>query len=973
MNKIEEIINNNKNLITENYFEAQKELEKTYGKNTVLLVQIGSFYEIYGTETIGKAKEISKILNIALTKKNKSIVETTEKNPEMCGFPDLAIDKHLEKLVSENKWNIAIINQIGTGNNVKRILDKIVSPGTNIDYLSDEYNFIASIDIEKTKEGITFGGISLIDVSIGKTLLFESYSTNQDKNYAIDKLKDIINKYNISELIISYYGFKEEEIKNIFDLNIEIHIKKTEELKKELEINYQNNLFKNSFNLNSFLSPIEELDLERSCNLSLSLSNLITFIIEHNYNLSKELQMPEFLNENKYLYLGNNPLSQLNINEGKYSLEKIINKGITSIGKRYIKEQLFNPLKDLNEINKRFFILELYMKKDIKIEDNLKNIYDIERIWRKIKTDRVNPFEVYNLNKSIKEVLNIQELYKKEIKELYKEKTTKEMKEILKIINNNFIIEKLAYFNLNNITSSFIKEGVNKKLDLLNEEMKNKINELLNVAILFEKIIDPKYEIKESYSLKESKKIFNNINISYNESEGYYIEISKRKYEDNKIEIEKIIEKDSKIKKLNSSIKIYMPKMNNISDQIIILENKIINLNKSIFKEVLKKIEDKIDIHEVALIIGESEFYLNNKNLVNLYNYKIPEIIESEKSFIDIKNLRHPIIERFESNGIFIDNDIVLGNKKYHREYNQELLQGEEEVNGLLLYGLNSSGKTTLSKALGISIIMGQAGMPISGSGRFSLFESIFTRITGDDDLERGLSTFAVEMLDLKNILNRSNDKSLILGDEISHGTETISGLSIVSATVLELIEKGSLFLFATHLHQLRNVEELNKERKIKDIHLSVFYNEKDDELIYDRKLKSGSGSSLYGLEFSKYLKLPESFLKRAYKIRNTIAEDLTELELLTKNRKSKYNSNHIMTICEICGKEAEDVHHINEKHKADQFGLIEGINKNHKFNLVNLCKEHHIMVHKGKINIKGYTKTSSGFKLDFEEDKENA
>lgn len=937
----EEIINNPKKLITENYFDLQETLETIYGTNTVILFELGSFFEIYQVEELGKAKEISKILNIALTKKNKSIEEITKKNPNMCGIPSVSIEKHLEKLISEDNWTIVIIVEEGTTPNITRVIDRIISPGINIDFLNEDYNFIASLNIQKTKE-LTYGGISLIDVSIGKTLLFESYSQKQDPYQSIDEFKNIINKYNVKELLITYDGFEESEIKYLFDFP-KTYIKQEN---KKIDIIYQNELFKNSFNLKSFLSPIEELNLELSPYLSYSLAELLSFIIDHNIKLSKELSFPEFIQNKKYLYLGNNPLEQLNIINGKYSLEKIINKGLTSIGRRYIKEQLFNPLIDLNEINNRKEKTLAIIKED-SISTELKNIYDIERIFRKIQTDKIQPFEIYQLYVSLHSVENINTILQKTI--LHKDLN---ISYILEEFENKFFIEKMMSFNLNNINTSFIKPNVSKELDNLVYNLKKYEQEMINIAFLIEK--------RYVNTKPENMKDFKNLTISYTETEGHFIEITKKKWN------EIFMYFDYRKKELKSTVKLFSDELYDLSREITHTEKAIIALNKKLFKEIILNL--KMNLHDTFCFISDIDFFLNNKLLLNK-GFKFSEIEESENPFIDISGLRHPIIETFQQNGIFISNDLSLGHKDNLININEEIFQNEDEINGLMLYGLNSSGKTTLSKSLGIAIIMGQAGFPVSADfAKFSLFKNLFTRIKGDDDLERGLSTFAIEMLEVKNILTRADKHSLILGDEISHGTETTSGLAIVSSTVLELIEKGSLFLFATHLHQLRQIEPFNNCNKIKDVHLSVQYDEQTDRLIYDRKLKAGSGSSLYGLEFAKYLKMPESFLKRAYDIRNVLANDLEEKELLIQNKRSKYNTKHIVSVCAICGEKADDVHHIKEQHLYDEnTNFIDGISKNHSKNLVNLCKQHHKEVHQGLINIKGWVKSSEGFILNFE------
>jgi len=272
-------------------------------------------------------------------------------------------------------------------------------------------------------------------------------------------------------------------------------------------------------------------------------------------------------------------------------------------------------------------------------------------------------------------------------------------------------------------------------------------------------------------------------------------------------------------------------------------------------------------------------------------------------------------------------------------------------------------------KSIGLATLMAQAGFFVSASAmKFSLFDSLFTRIVSRDNLAKGLSTFAVEMLELKNIFNRASVRSLILGDEISHGTETLSGVAIVSSAIIKLARMRSLFLFATHLHQLSTMREIREQKNVVDLHLSVAYDEAQDKLLFNRVLQSGSGSSIYGLEFAKSLHMDGDFLDMANKIRKRLAKDFDELELLVKKKTSKYNKELYVTKCVICGAMAEDVHHINHQSLADSSGFIGHFHKDAKHNLVPLCKEHHKAIHEGSIKIDGFMMTSSGLELKFEE-----
>ena len=411
--------------------------------------------------------------------------------------------------------------------------------------------------------------------------------------------------------------------------------------------------------------------------------------------------------------------------------------------------------------------------------------------------------------------------------------------------------------------------------------------------------------------------------------------------------------------------------MKNRRKIIALVKDSYISL-QSVYEKRYALLFDRIITYVADLDVGVS-----SSKVAQTYNHCRPMITEvkDEDNFMQLMQLRHPLIEIQERGGIYIPNDIVMGNREYmdlpHPTtvmLNVSVHDGHD-INGVLLYGINSSGKSSLMKSIGIAVLMAQSGFFVSASVmKFSLFDSLFTRIVSRDNLAKGLSTFAVEMLEMKNIFNRATLRSLVLGDEISHGTETLSGVSIVASAIIKLAKLRSLFLFATHLHQLSTMKEITSLDNVVDLHLSVEYDEDADTLIFNRVLQEGSGSSIYGLEFAKSLHMDDEFLDTANKIRKRLAKDFDELELLVKKKTSKYNKDLYVTKCVICGAMAEDVHHITNQSKANSAGFINHYHKDSKHNLVPLCKEHHNLIHEGKIRVDGFVMTSNGLELKYEE-----
>jgi DNA mismatch repair protein MutS len=910
---IQKILNSNK-LLTEIYFELQKHFETMY-PNPLILMEIGSFFEIYEVADIGKAKEISEILNIQLTRKNKSIQEISYKNPMMAGFPNYALDRYLQKLIDEERYTIIIIRQKGIPPKVTRYIDDVISVGVNLEYVKSEENYIVSIIVEKTKD-IYHIGYANIDITTGQTNIYEAYSNHEDTTFALDELFKLIQTYKSKEFILTLdKGVDCEEIIRYLELKNRNIVYSSSRIK----ISYQNELLKKVYNLKTLLSPIEALNIEKMPLASESLSILVEFIIAHNYKIIQKINTPTIIENDKYIYFGNNPIAQLDLQD----ILKLIDKTTTTMGKRAIKYRLFNPIKDKKELNKRYKAVEFMIKEGDKFD--LSEIYDIERLDRKIKLQKLHPFEINYLYTSLQAIKKIFTLLNKK---------TQKIEEYIYEIETIFDLELSSKVMFNDIKGSIFKKGFNKEIDFYNQKLLELNSNLQKIASKIENFFEGNVKVtineleKDGHYLSLTKTRFALIRDRFNES---FIEIDNKNY----------FFKNFNIKTLTNSVKISGSIIDIISDEIILTRQKLITLTKELFLKTQKEFQKFDFLGELAQKIAQIDIAKSSAIVAKKYNYTRPKITNKK---LKIENLRHPLIELNQENTLYVPNDI---------DFN--------EYDGMLLYGINSSGKSSLMKSVGIAVILAQAGFFVPATKmEFSLYDAIFTRIISKDNLQKGLSTFAVEMIELKNIFKRATSNSLILGDEISHGTETISALSIVASAIIKLSKLKSNFIFATHLHQLVSLEEITSLNNVVAKHLEVYFDGK--KLVYNRKLQDGNGSSVYGLEFAKSLYMDKEFLQMADQIRKKVTNDYDELELLTHKKRSKYNKRVIVTSCAICGKIAEDIHHINEKSKADQ------ITKHHKYNLIPLCKKHHSMVHEGKLIIKGFITTNEGIELHYEE-----
>jgi DNA mismatch repair protein MutS len=968
-----EILSQKKRLLTEVYFDLQRYFEEKYGKDALVLMEIGTFFEVYEVNNddlkIGKAKEIAELLNIQLTRKSKAVLENSVNNPLLAGVPAVSLDRYLSRLIATKKYTIIVVKQKGEMPHVKRYVANIISPGTNFEYLSEpnENNIVSLLIDENT--GIYSVGYAAIDVSTGKTICNEIHSSRDDKTYALDEAFNLLQTYSTSEVILTI------ESKEI-DLEWLIHYLELGSLHhsintKRFKIAFQNELFTRVFAINSFLSAIEFLDLERHPYTTEALAVLIDFIIEHDESIIEKMNKPQFLGNNRYMYIGNNAMEQLSVisrDPADITLLDLIDKTSTAFGKRLLKERLLNPICDRALLEERYELVEKLLPNIDRFETHLKQIYDLERITRRIKLRKLHPVELTYIAMSLESVLKLLEDAKESGLEI-ESKLFDETREMLGVLEETFELDICARFRIEQINDNIFKNGVYPAIDTIVKKQKDEVGKMEEVAEHVESLFDKDKLFSASTRYTT---------VGYLESEGYFINLTKNRFS----LIEKALKesfvtidnrhhffKDFHYKHLKNAVKVQAPLFEEITRSYETAQVQLVSLVKQRYVESLDLLENRFSLLLDKLIsfIANIDVAISTAKCAKSMNLTRP-IIE-EGNFYEAIALRHPIIEANDERGIYVPNDLYLGknNGTAHNHITLNASNGED-VLGILLYGINSSGKSSLMKSIGLSVVLAQAGFYVPAVElRFGLYDKLFTRIVSKDNLYKGLSTFSVEMMELKNIFNRADERSLILGDEISQGTETESALAIVSSAILKLIFLRSTFIFATHLHQLGSIPQLQDLKHLIFLHLGIKYDEANDALIYNRVLQLGRGDSLYGLEFAKSLHMDKEFLQTAQNIRENLNRSASRIKTLSRQKRSKYHKELYLSKCALCDESVDDVHHIAEQKEADRDGYIDHFHKNHKYNLIPLCKKHHQMVHDGKIIISGFMMTSEGLKLHYE------
>ena len=1001
--------------LVSDYLSYTEKWKKEFGEKTLVLMQVGSFYEVYALlsdsgEMVGSnILEFSTIYDMVISKKNTCV---GKQQVVMAGFGVPQLEKYTKKL-QEQDYTIVVYKQDIQGKCITRIVSEIISPGTYFSQESAELsNNTMCIWLYKSTASKYFSaqmtvGISNIDIFTGKTSLFQ-YSIAYNHNPSTyDELERYIAIYKPNEClivsnmndslikdIICFIGLEcgkihkisidDNTITDSVSSNVSSMNKFAKNAEKQI---YQQEVFKkfyptlpSDYLLNFF--PTHFISTQSFC-------FLLDFVYQHSPNLVRKLSEPVFENHTDKLILANHSLRQLNINDdsrhkGKLrSVSSFLNNCVTTMGKRRFAYDLQNPITNITVLNESYEITDHLLKNYEQwnsFRTHLSNIKDIEKLNRKFVIHKVNPKEFTLLCSDLTIIGNLYNIT------IHDDKLTETLKKtgiinnikeecdiILHNINSTFCIEKCASINevsVENLSSldtnllSFINKGVDKNIDELMRHTLDGREKLEAIRVYFSNLLkNSEKSAKTTDYIKIHETPKNNamllgtsirvkklltllkhtasINISY-------ISPFSQKEETFSLNIKDIVAVTSGSNK--KDLNITNEQIENIASdvqkskdkliiQIIIFYNKYLDDFLKYEKEMYSIIR-----YTTFLDILQSKCYIATK-----YNYCKPTIDETaSKAFLSFTGIRHPLIEHLQTNEIYVTNDMTIGN----------------ETNGILLYGTNAVGKTSFIKSLGIAVIMAQAGLYVPcKTFNYFPYSSIFTRILGNDNIFKGLSTFAVEMTELRSILTMSDKNSLVLGDELCSGTESDSALSIFTAGLETLYVKECTFLFATHFHEIVKYEEIKALTKMKMMHMEVTYDVEKGLLIYDRKLREGPGDSMYGLEVCKSLNLPQAFLRRAHDIRMKYKpEQINVLSLET----SHYNSKKIVGNCELCDSDnkATEVHHLQyQKNAKKDNDYIETFHKNHLANLINICEECHQKIHKTNTQHK-IVKTSKGFVL---------
>jgi DNA mismatch repair protein MutS len=918
------------------YLEYLQQSIAKYGKKTTVLYQCGMFHELYGIENQvehqGQVSEIAGLLNIQVTRTDKSIIENSRSNPLMAGFPSVSLPRNVDLLVNSG-WTVVVVDQLTPPPIVKRAITNVYSKGTVVEGIQSRDNYLVSIFIQTEKRGTNRIGLSSIDLSTGKSFIHEAISGGSCLNESCR----FIQTFQPTEIIINVHGGTEFNWPEQLDITHIPHHYHIDRLETQQKISYQNDRFSKFFPNHGLLSPIEYLNLEKYQCAVVSYLALLEFCQDHNKDLLDKLHTPERWNNSQHLILDNNAIQQLNLLE----VIKEVDTTSTNMGSRLLKERVLLPIIDEEELSRRYNYIEtlrsaavdrelatVIVKRDTKtplwqiVEDHLSKVGDLERMMRRVETKIMQPAEFQKFDDC---VCAVQKLFKFiESSRLAQILGKCDWREIRTFYTNVLNIAESSKYNMDDIRSSIFVHGYVKEIDELQQKISAGKDGYVNIVNY----------LTETFCSGTKRTKGPSINLKITDDHMYLLEMTPAKY----AELQRIYKPHPEfcnypltdftvVSSLKSSVKLSFPQ------QLVKLNERLPEFIEALGGESKRRYLEFLDlfvqkcggsVREMCNIVAEIDVYKAGAKTSVKLNHCKPEIVSGLQSgCFDATDLRHPLIEKGVHRDPYVPHSIKMG-------------EGE----GILLYGVNKSGKSSAMKSCGVSIALAQAGFYVPAKRlRFSPYHSLMTRILSNDNIFKGLSSFAVEMSEIKTITDFNDNYSLILGDEVCHGTETESAVALVASVVSYLTKKRSNFIFATHYHQLSTLEEIVSNPKIIQCHLEVIYNEESDELIYNRVIKAGPGPATYGIEVARAMKIKPEIISLAQKIRSGRQKP---------RGASSYNPDVFYEECAVCGADGFDIHHIQWRASANSQGFIgdTSLHKDSARNLVCLCKEHHNMVH---------------------------
>lgn len=807
---------------------------KSQYQDCILFYRLGDFYEMFFEDALTASRE----LEITLTGKNCG----QEEKAPMCGVPYHAVEGYLNRLVAKG-YKVAICEQVEdpktTKGIVKREVVRIVTPGTNLDTQAlDETknNYIMCIVYIADRYGV-----SVADISTG------DYFVTEIPDSA--KLLDEIYRFSPSEIICNeaFYmsGVDMDGMKDRLGITIyslESWYFDDEVCRKKLLEHFE-------------VSSFAGLGLaDYDCGI-ISAGALLQYLLETQKNSLSNLTHITPYAAGKFMMIDSSTRRNLELCETLREKQKrgsllwVLDKTKTAMGARTLRKYVEQPLIDKTEIIRRLDAVQELKEQAIsreEIREYLSPVYDLERLITKIAYGSANPRDLTAFRSSLEMLPAL--LY---ILQEMKAELLKDLAVDLDPLEDLCILVKKA---IREDPPIAMKEG-----NIINDGYNEEVDKLRRAKS------DGKDWLAKLENDEREKTGIKNLKIKYNKVFGYSLEVT-NSYK------EMVPEYYTRKQTLANAERYITPELKELEDMILGAEDKLYALEYELYSEVRDLIASQIErIQKTAKAVAALDAFASLALVAERNNYVRPKI--NEKGVIDIKEGRHPVVERMIPNEMFISNDTYLDDKKHRIS---------------IITGPNMAGKSTYMRQTALIALMAQIGSFVPAkSANIGLSDRIFTRVGASDDLASGQSTFMVEMTEVANILRNATSKSLLILDEIGRGTSTFDGLSIAWA-VIEYISDSRLLgaktLFATHYHELTELE--GKIDNVNNYCIAV--KEKGDDIVFLRKIVKGGADKSYGIQVAKLAGVPELVIGRAKEIVEELSdEDITARvsEIASKER----------------------------------------------------------------------------------------
>lgn len=803
------------------YMETKEEY-----KDCILFYRLGDFYEMFFED----AKICSQELELTLTGKSCGL----EERAPMCGVPFHAVDGYLNKLVSKG-YKVAICEQVEdpklAKGLVKRAVTRVVTPGTNLDTkaLDESRNNYLMCVVYTTNAY----GVSYVDVTTGDYYLAEFESENQ--------LLDEIGKVVPSEIIcndpflVSGIDFADLQARlgmvvSAIDAWYFDEDKCYDTLKHHFKVGSLNGLGLDGYSIGIIAAGAALEYLEETQKISLDHITKITPYVSDRYMLldratRRNLELCETMREKAK----------------RGSLFWVLDKTKTAMGARMLRNAIEQPLLSKEEIDQRLDTIEALNQNAInreEIREYLGPIYDLERLISKISYRSANPRDLIAFRQSLSMLPPI-----KQVLNSFEEGTLlKQYGQEMDALEDLFALIDASIMEEPPLTvreGGMIKDGYNEEVDHLRRAK-----------------TDGKQWLADLLEKEKERTDIKNLKIKYNKVFGYYLEVT-NSYKD-------LVPDDWTRKQTLANAERYTtPRLKELEDSIMGAEDRLCNLEYSIFCDVREKIYAQIGkVQTTAKIIAAVDMFASLALVAEQNNYVRPQITTDGK--IDIREGRHPVVEKMIRNDMFVSNDTYLDDKKHKIA---------------IITGPNMAGKSTYMRQTALLVLMAQIGSFVPAqSAQIGIVDRIFTRVGASDDLASGQSTFMIEMTEVANILRNATKNSLIILDEIGRGTSTFDGLSIAWAVVEYIANTkllGAKTLFATHYHELTELE--GKLESVDNYCIAV--KEQGEDIVFLRKIIKGGADKSYGIQVAKLAGVPENVLKRA----REIVQQLSDHDIASK------------------------------------------------------------------------------------------